>query len=620
MQPLPGMSPKPIFLGLTIWVIAAQSAVALNFQAGLEPTPKVVVRRFDREILLTWLEDHEMLESYSLGGYKFQGYRVYQGASLTGSFTAIATFDLVDGIQTIFDFVYDEGAGRIIEKPVILADDVGVQRYISIKTDQLFNPGQSLSNYRDYYFAVTAYFINLASTPKVKETSLQTFRAAPSAPDYDVSIVTKTGTKGNITCDKGRGDGEFFYEVIDPILIRSATYRITWNQDSAPESGSYTWNLDRNGVRVLSNQRQTGRHPEGYPRRDAPIVDGLQIQILPASFRAPAKILNSKQTVDVNPNDNGLRLWGGGSVFGPADDLNCSFWGDCSSEAKAGQLQADLEFRFTGVRISERANDTTIVSGGQLGIIRSRNSDTARALVRLPFELWDIENNLQINVFVTDYNADGKSPWGNGGIPQYYRIRGRNYITPIHTPYDEATLTASSFERTDSNATWILFFHSGGQQPASEWSTGDRFGVRFANLTTPGVDEYAFTTTPAIITGQIEVAKRQLQRINIVPNPYWAHNPMERDSFNRFVRITNLPGYGAKIRIFNLAGDLVRVITEQDRQQGTAGLQYVEWDLRNDMGFPVASGVYLVHVEVPSVGNIVKKAVIVMPANSLDFF
>lgn len=166
-----------------------------------------------------------------------------------------------------------------------------------------------------------------------------------------------------------------------------------------------------------------------------------------------------------------------------------------------------------------------------------------------------------------------------------------------------------------------MFFHSGEQEPASEWSTGDRFVVGFSNPTIPGVDEYTFITTQAVVTGQIALAKRQLQKVNIVPNPYWAHNPMERDSFHCFVRIINLPGYGAKIRIFNLAGDLVRVITEQDRPlQGTAGLQYVEWDLRNDMGFPVASGVYLVHVEVPGVGVVIKKAAIIMRQQQWDVF
>jgi hypothetical protein len=200
-------------------------------------------------------------------------------------------------------------------------------------------------------------------------------------------------------------------------------------------------------------------------------------------------------------------------------------------------------------------------------------------------------------------------------------MAGRDYITPIHTSYDQVKLTKDSFDRTDSNATWILYFHSGEELPVSQWSTGDRLIVHFTNPIIPGVDEYAFTTTPAVVAGQTELAKSQLQKVNIVPNPYWAHNPGERGSGQHFVRITNLPGQGAKIRIFNLAGDLVRKIDDAERRaNGTTGLQYVNWNLRNDMGAFVASGVYLIHVEVPGVGTVVKKAMVVMAEEQLEVF
>ncbi|MDZ7289186.1 MAG: hypothetical protein ONB44_11595 [candidate division KSB1 bacterium] len=472
-----------------------------------------------------------------------------------------------------------------------------------------FIPGQRLSNYRDYYFAVTSYVVDMNATPRVIESPLHAIRAAPSAPDYGVSIEAKIGTKVDLVHEKGNGDGEFFYRIVDPTVMQYATYRVTWNNDSTPYEGAYTWNLDRNGVRVLSRQPITGRDFKGNPQNNAPIVDGLQIQILPATFLIPEFIESWEQTVDINPNDNGLWLWGG-SYFVDSSDLASDFYGDGSKALV--QLQADLGFRFRGARISEAANDTIIVSGGQLGIIRSRRTAAARAVVRLPFEFWDIENKFQLNVFVTEHNANAKSPWGDNGVPQYYRIRGRDYITPIHTPYNETTLTKDSFDRTDSNATWVLFFEAGERGPMSQWSTGDRLVVHFFNATIPGVDEYTFTTTSAVVTGQSVLAKNQLQKVNIVPNPYWAQNPGEPSQ--HFVRITNLPGQGATIRIFNLAGDLVRRIDDAARRNGgTAGLQYVNWDLRNDMGARVGSGFYLIHVEVPGVGTVVKKAVVIMP-------
>ncbi|MDZ7289190.1 MAG: hypothetical protein ONB44_11615 [candidate division KSB1 bacterium] len=609
----PGGNPSSSVAALRYYDAFAQATFDRGFEVITAPTPKVEVRRLDQEILLTWLDGYEALESYSRGGYQFQGYCVYQGASQNGPFEPIAVFDVVDGIQDIIDKQLDVKTGRVLEQLIIGANDAGVQRYISIKTDAVFNPGQPLSNYRDYYFAVTSYYVNLNGLPKVVESPLNALRVAPSAPDYGVSIEAKTGTRFDMTRDKGKGDGEFYYQVVDPMSVPAATYRVTWNNDSTPELGAYTWNLDKNGVWILSRQPLSGIDVEGKPNDDAPIVDGLQIHMFPTTFTPPVRMTSWQQTA----GGYDLGFWM--MRFIPDHRASAYFGGGSN---KVEQLQADLEFRFTG-KTADGTNDSEVMFGGQIAIFRLCSVATVRELVRVPFELWDVENNVQINVFLTERNADGQAPWGSNGQPRYYRIRGRPYITPIHTPYDPNKITKDSFDRTDSDATWVLFFDSGEwpEFPASTWRTGDRFLVHFANPVFPGVDEYTFTTTPAVVTGQSELAKRQLQKVNIVPNPYWAHNPMERDSHHRLVRITNLPGQGATIRIFNLAGDLVRKIDDAERRSdGTTGLQHVNWDLRNDMGAPVGSGVYLIHVEVPGVGTVMKKAIVIMAQEQLEVF
>jgi hypothetical protein len=606
----PGVSPSKSVAALRFFDVFAQSAFDLGFEIFDAPSPKVAVRRLDREILLTWLEDHEAVESFTLGNYAFQGYRVYQGGSASGPFKPIATFDVVDNVQNISDLQIDETNGLLVEKLIIEANDTGIQRHLAITTDAIFNPGQRLSNYRDYYFAVTSYFVNLAAVPKVVVSPVRAIRIAPSALDYGVAITTQPGANINMAHPQGSAEGEFYCQVVDPMSIPTAAYRVTWNNDSTPEAGAYTWNLDRNGERVLWKQPIGSRDIEGKASRDAPIVDGLQIQILPATFKFPTKIQSWFPA-------SGLHFW----MLNLMDDHRAStFFGGGSRDV--AQLQADLEFRFSGITV-DGTNESAVIGGGQLAIFRSRDAAAVRGLVRIPFELWDVENNVQINVFLIENNADGLAPWGNDGQPRYFRTRGRPYIIPIHTLYDPMTLTKNSFDETVPNATWVLFFDSGERPefPASAWSKGSRCVAHFTNPLIPGLDELIFSTTAAVVTGQTELAKSQLQRINIVPNPYWAHNPMEREPQQHLVRITNLPGHGAKIRIFTLAGDLVRVIDDADRRtDGTSGLQYVNWDLRNDHGYPVGSGVYLIHVEVPGVGVVVKKAAIIIPQEQVDIF
>jgi len=91
---------------------------------------------------------------------------------------------------------------------------------------------------------------------------------------------------------------------------------------------------------------------------------------------------------------------------------------------------------------------------------------------------------------------------------------------------------------------------------------------------------------------------RQLQ-VKVVPNPYIVFNGWEKTSDQRVIKFTHLPNY-CTIRIFTTAGDLVKVIEHRDTnkqpldQGGTA-----TWDLVNDYGQLIASGVYIFHVESP---------------------
>jgi hypothetical protein len=59
----------------------------------------------------------------------------------------------------------------------------------------------------------------------------------------------------------------------------------------------------------------------------------------------------------------------------------------------------------------------------------------------------------------------------------------------------------------------------------------------------------------------------------------------------------------AKIRIFNLAGHLVRTLDKNDNSQ------FLRWNLANEANFPVASGMYIAHIEatLPADGSTVTK-------------
>jgi hypothetical protein len=91
-----------------------------------------------------------------------------------------------------------------------------------------------------------------------------------------------------------------------------------------------------------------------------------------------------------------------------------------------------------------------------------------------------------------------------------------------------------------------------------------------------------------------------LKMINVVPNPYYAFSEYERSRLDTRVKITNLPER-CTVRIYTTNGKLVRTFKKD------SPITSLDWDLNNWKGIPVAGGVYLIHVEVPDVGEVVVK-------------
>ncbi|MGB2868683.1 MAG: T9SS type A sorting domain-containing protein [Bacteroidota bacterium] len=109
----------------------------------------------------------------------------------------------------------------------------------------------------------------------------------------------------------------------------------------------------------------------------------------------------------------------------------------------------------------------------------------------------------------------------------------------------------------------------------------------------PG-DVYSYSP-PSLQTGP-EVQKASAQRINVFPNPYYADQAQRGANFRSLVTFTSLP-QRATIRIFNLAGHLVRTLRKDDASQ------YFDWDLTNEENWQVGSGIYLCYIEMPDIGE-----------------
>lgn len=126
---------------------------------------------------------------------------------------------------------------------------------------------------------------------------------------------------------------------------------------------------------------------------------------------------------------------------------------------------------------------------------------------------------------------------------------------------------------------------------------------------------YNFNTTDLAPTfNNKSVAEDLLGEIRVVPNPYYAYSSYETDKIDNRVRIINLPK-NCTLRFYTVNGTLVRVLDKDDDT-----ITYLEWDLKNQDNVPVSSGVYIIHVEAPGIGETVLKWMGVMRPISLDNF
>ncbi len=100
--------------------------------------------------------------------------------------------------------------------------------------------------------------------------------------------------------------------------------------------------------------------------------------------------------------------------------------------------------------------------------------------------------------------------------------------------------------------------------------------------------------------GSDEALAEALEIINVVPNPYYAYSSYERSKLDTRVKITNLPER-CKVRIYDVSGKLIRAFDKD------SPITSIDWDLKNSDNIPVSGGVYLIHVDIPEIGETVVK-------------
>ncbi len=647
--------------------------------------PNVKATPLDNKIVLDWGWDVSAVsetEKNSGYGYEFEGYNIYQLPKESSKLSdpgvvRVATFDKINGVRIIKSLNFDPQYGMVVELPVQYGTDAGLQRYFFVDKDYIHN----LPLYRGstYYFAISGYNYNrnflrdraLESIPVVVEVTVQNplpgYRYE-GEPGEEIDVV-----------HHGSSDGQAQVIVVDPSATTGHDYEIFFYTESDTNASGYGqtfWGLlDKTTGDTVARRRE--QLPD-LDTDDALTFNGLLVKVAGPALTMKSFELVANGNGPLDPAGSAGALWEGFPVPDPNYNVypnmaNGSFWmihtwpngsrasfsafmertfeytggyGNPDGTGIQHLIPRDFEIRFTG---NGKAFD-------------SWNTET---VIDVPFELWDIGNaddpddDFQLVPYLYDYDRNGvfnlmydasdpAAPpgWADHEVSIYPNDPWTDpfyWIHPVNnTPGSEGYNQMIEALQNDPSGAAPWYARAGDASGVYDgwagmhrmvlvsWNAGDvtkaaspsdynaalpDAGAVFRLVTTkPNTPNDTFVFTSPTVRHSMDQARADVEQINVFPNPYYASNPQEKNYMERFVTFNHLPRK-AVFRIFNLAGALVRKLEKDDESQ------FFRWNLQNGNGRLVASGVYIVHIDMPELGKQkVLKVFIVQGQQMIEYF
>ncbi len=540
----------------------AQDMFSRNFETPQAiPVPHLRIAELDKTLILDWESDTASIravESFQSYGYSFETYKIYQykSASVTSARIQLSAFD------------------------------PAAPRSLHLKTDYLRN--KPLVNGQKYYYGVTAVMVNPKQTVDRRrmESTVALYTAVPHSPNPGVVYSYAIGdTVTNVKDIHGVNDAIVNITVFDPTRTSGDSLTILFHYPIFYINALWDCIRTRTGDTLLKNIVINSP-----PQRI--ISEGLELQIRMQYFgvKGVYQTLFDGQPTRVpvfnkpNPGENYMIVSEEASQM---DFIN-----------GATATDNDIEFRFLG--------------DSSWALLR-RATATSSTWVRVPYSAWQLDRDpsstkaRQLYTVITGQGQD--SIWRPSVLLD------REYNGEPLSVFYPVTVIVDSFQNyggtyyDDLSHPDIPFIrgHLFNRSATNEAKTG-LYHVYFADLdndsapapvgTVVRVERYKeihdgdqkLILPSAIQYHNSTATREEIGKINVFPNPYYGVNRAETSPSERFVTFNHLPFY-ATIRIYNLAGVLVKTVVKEDETQ------FAVWDLSNETNLPVASGLYIAQLE-----------------------
>ena len=548
------------------WVAKAYSENYNFSQAPVIPALRAVAG--DRRVTLMWDDRAEFSED-PIAGRDFEGYRVYRstdpgwndmkaitdGQGVRTYTKPLAQFDLNNGVN---------GYAAVPVKGVHywLGDDTGL---VHAWTDTTVVNGQQ------YYYAVTSYdrglaeqgipptecarYIAIGATGVLdKGTNVAVVRPEAPAAGFVPSGAGSAGWLAGSTTG-----GRIGIRIVDPQAVRPNTYRVTFTdrrvtvgtQKNLPATKDFTW------VNVTTGETLAEADTSFHDGDEQPITDGF--------------ILSFHSSADVLGINNYATAWSRPGVYPPSV----------------------APFSFQSMPVTLMAADFKVIFG-EVGI------DTSTSFYRGTAEIPAKPVNFTVRNALS-------------GEKVRFAFRERDMVAGEDGKFTARTARTMSDEiillDPDSlRASWQITL-ANSDTDTLQASAGDTLSLVFHRPFLSN-DVFEFTMTPETVDA--DLAKKGLDDIRVVPNPYiagntWeAANPFASGRGPRELHFTHLP-QNCRIRIFDISGQTVADIDHASELRDGTEI----WDMRTRDNLDISYGVYLYHVQAPGIGEKIGKFAVI---------
>lgn len=351
-------------------------------------------------------------------------------------------------------------------------------------------------------------------------------------------------------------------------------------------------------------------------------------------------------------------------VYYLGSDLNVNKRPAAAIPAGATTITKAERLRQVEIRFGEKQKAYRYIFRTSIGGWQYAAAEGLPGFVDVPFQVWvnDPRYGEQRQLTCAFLEVAGTGGSANGVWDPKINIDAtREYIVIFDRPYSNDSLTVYTGGRYNNVTTWakLASWIKPAAWPSSVMSTadsiiarssyfdglyavgfardtaridsvtldtlfykaGDVFTIPVARYPIMPSDEFVFSTRKK---GEgLNEAERKVafNRVTVYPNPLFAYNPLGSYAGKRaddsFVTFSNLPN-DVQIRIFSLSGSLIRTLSTADKESPSSPL--LDWNLLNQDGLRVASGMYIAIVSSPGLGEKILKFAIIMPQKQIPRF